>query len=146
MDPVTKEDLVKYVPMIREIENRMEHLARMKSHEIYPDAKEADVSQRTAGSGDTAAKAVEHRLAYEDIIAPIILKNRTEIARIDAAVAMLDNPLEREIIRLRYMDPKFCRLTKWNEISIRIYGDDEERYIRSCARIHKAALQNLSNL
>ena len=146
MKPVTKDDLLKYVPLKREIENRMEYLARMKTHEFYPEAKETDGSQHTGTASDANAKAIEHRLEYEESIAPIIAQSRAEVERIERAVAALENPMEREIIRLRYLDPQFCRLPRWNDISIRIYGDDEEKYIRACARIHRLALQNLESL
>ena len=71
MKPVTKDDLLKYVPLKREIENRMEYLARMKSHEFYPEAKETDGSQHTGTASDANAKAIEHRLEYEESIAPV---------------------------------------------------------------------------
>ena len=42
---------------------------------------------------------------YAQTIAPIVQANRREMAEIEAAVAALPDPLEREMLRLRYLEP-----------------------------------------
>ena len=68
---------------------------------------------------------------YAREIAPIVQANRREMAEIEAAVAALPDPLEREVLRLRYLeaprDPqtgkKSVRHITWKEIAHTIYGN-----------------------
>lgn len=48
--PVTKEDLLRYIPLKREIEVRQERIARMRSHEQYPEMHDASESQHVASA------------------------------------------------------------------------------------------------
>ena len=65
-----------------------------------------------------------------------------EIACINAAVHALSDPMEREVLRLRYLDGDgdSYRLMRWREVAIRIYGDDDAKDIISAQRLHDKAL------
>lgn len=73
---------------------------------------------------------------------PLITANDKEIACINAAVHALSDPMEREVLRLRYLDGDgdSYRLMRWREVAIRIYGDDDAKDIISAQRLHDKAL------
>ena len=144
MQPVTKERLTRYVSLKRENENRLERLARMKSDAEMPAQREPDGSQHTGSAGERMARSVERYMEYEDQIRPLISENEKEMAAIRAAVAALPDPMEREVLRLRYMDGDYCRMMKWREVALHIYGDDDAKDIIAVQRLHGAALASLN--
>ena len=89
---------------------------------------------------------------YARRIAGTVQRNRRELAEIEAAVATLHDPLEREVLRLRYLEPsrdpqtgrKSARHTTWNEISRTMYGSSDKGACRATIRIHDRALQHLT--
>lgn len=138
-----KKQLMRYSRLKKENENRAETLARMKAAAEFSLSAEPDGSQHTAGDGQRMARAVENYLEYEEQMRPLMEKNRAEMLRIEQAVDALPDPLEREVLRLRYLDGDAWRLPKWRDVAMRIYGDDDEKDIQSCLRLHRAALQTL---
>ena len=145
MEPVTKERLARYISLRMENENRMERLARMRSNAELPVQRQPDGSKHTGSSGDRMARAVEACMEYEEQIRTLIEANRREMEIIEAAVAALPDPLEREVLRLRYMDGDGARLNQWRDIALVMYGDDDERSVHACFRIHGKALANLNS-
>lgn len=143
MEPVTKERLARYISLKKENENRLERLARMRSNAELPALQQGDCSKGSGSSMDRMARAVEKCMEYEAQIRPLIEANRREMAVIEDAVAALKDPLEREVLRLRYMDGEYCQLMTWSQVCILLYGSDEEKYLRSTYRIHGLALQNI---
>ncbi len=160
-----KERLMKYLSLKKENENRRERLARMKAgaeihgrtYEYLKDSgapgRESGrvitnpaapwlMPQHTGSGGDAMAKSVEQYLEYEKEISPLITANDKEIACINAAVHALSDPMEREVLRLRYLDGDgdSYRLMRWREVAIRIYGDDDAKDIISAQRLHDKAL------
>lgn len=156
---------MKYLSLKKENENRRERLARMKAgaeihgrtYEYLKDSgapgRESDrvitnpaapwlMPQHTGSGGDAMAKSVEQYLEYEKEISPLITANDKEIACINAAVHALSDPMEREVLRLRYLDGDgdSYRLMRWREVAIRIYGDDDAKDIISAQRLHDKAL------
>ena len=145
MEPVTKERLARYISLKKENENRLERLARMRSNAELPVQRQPDGAKHTGSSGDRMARAVEACIEYEEQIRPQIKANRREMETIEAAVAALPDPLEREVLRLRYMDGNGLRLNQWRDIALVMYGDDDERSVHACLRAHGKALTNLKN-
>lgn len=143
MEPVTKERLARYISLRMENENRMERLARMRSNAELPVQRQPDGSKHTGSSGDRMARAVEACMEYEEQIRPLIEANRREMEIIEAAVAALPDPLEREVLRLRYMDSLTARMTPWKDIGLSIYQDDSSASMQACQRLHKKALLDL---
>ena len=140
MEPITKDRLSKYISIKKENENRLERLARLKSSAELPPMREADGSQHSGSSGDRMARAVEAYMEYQEQIGPILEANCREMAAIEQAVAALADPLEREVLRLRYMDGEHCRLLSWREVAERMYGTCERRHVDSALRLHIKAL------
>ena len=143
MEPVTKERLARYISLKKENENRLERLARMKSDAEMPAQRDPDSSKHTGSSGERMARAIEAYMEYEDMIRPLVDANRREMAEIEAAVAALPDPLEREVLRLRYLDGYGVRLNPWKDIAMVLYGDDDERSVHACMRLQSRAIQNL---
>ena len=143
MEPITKDRLSKYISIKKENENRLERLARLKSSAELPPMREADGSQHSGSSGDRMARAVEAYMEYQEQIGPILEANCREMAAIEQAVAALADPLEREVLRLRYMDGDRCRLLSWQEVAWSIYTEADEAAVKRVIRIHNRAFLNL---
>ncbi|HJC73196.1 MAG TPA: hypothetical protein H9698_10465 [Candidatus Ruthenibacterium merdavium] len=135
-----KKQLMRYSRLKKENENRAETLARMKAAAQFAPSGEPDGSQHTSGDGQRMARAVENYLEYEEQLRPLMEKNRTEMLRIEQAVAQLPDPLEREVLRLRYLDGDAWRLPKWRDVAMKIYGSDERKYLDAVLKIHQTAL------
>ena len=145
MEPVTKERLARYISLKKENENRLERLARMKSNAELSAQRDPDGSKHTGSSGERMARAIEAYMEYEEQIGPLVEANRREMAEIEAAVAALPDPLEREVLRLRYMDGEHCRMLSWREVALRVYDDDDKKYVDSAMRVHRVALEALKS-
>lgn len=145
MEPITKARLQRYISLKKENENRKERLARMKSNAELPPMREADGSQHSGFSGDRMARAVEAYLEYQKQIEPLLAANQREMAAIEQSVAALADPLEREVLRLRYMDGEHCRLLSWREVAWALYNDDDDKFQSSAKRLHDRALMHLEN-
>ena len=91
---------------------------------------------------------------YAREIAPIVQANRREMAEIEAAVAALPDPLEREVLRLRYLefskDPrtgkKSVRHITWKEIGRIVYGDGGKSGQKSAQRHLERAISYLATI
>ena len=91
---------------------------------------------------------------YAREIAPIVQANRREMAEIEAAVAALPDPLERAVLRLRYLEPSkdprtgknSIRRTAWKDISAVLLGNTREDGVRACLRFHGNALSHLASI
>ena len=63
------------------------------------------------------------------------------MAAIEAAIDHVEDPLERECLRLRYIDGDGYRLIPWGDVAIMIYGDDDEKSLHAIFRLPGKALQ-----
>ena len=142
---VTKSQLLRYLALRAENENRLERLARMRSAAELPPMAEGDGSKHANSSGDRMARAVENCMEYEEQIRPLIASNTAEMQRIEQAVDALDDPLEREVIRLRYMDSSNCRQNLWHDVAVQLYGNDDAKYLHAVMRLHELAIQHLAS-
>ena len=89
------------------------------------------------------ARAVERYMEYEREIRPVLAANRREMDAVRAAVEALSDPMEREVLRLRYLDTNGCRLMRWRDVALAIYGDDDEKDVLSARRIHDSAIRSI---
>lgn len=141
--PSMKERLQRYAALRMENENRLEQLARLRANAELPAQREADGSGQTGSSGDRMARAVERYMEYQQQIKPIIEANRREMEDVRAAVETLDDPMEREVLRLRYIDTNGCRLMRWRDVAIKLYGDDDKRFVDAVFRLHHIAMKKI---
>lgn len=89
---------------------------------------------------------------YAREIAPIVQANRREMAEIEAAVAALPDPLEHEVLSLRYLEPprdpqtgreKAGHLT-WKEISYLTQGQSDNAAQKRCRLVLAKGLSHLA--
>lgn len=144
MEPVTKERLARYISLKKENENRLERLARMRCNAELPALQQGDGSKGSGSSMDRMARSVEKCMEYEAQIRPLIEANRREMAVIEEAVEALKDPLEREVLRLRYMDGEHCRMLSWRKVALELYQDEDKRFIDAAMRLHRTALANIN--
>ena len=88
----------------------------------------------------------DRRREYEERIRPAIDTNKREMLRIEAAVASLQNPREREVLRLRYLDGSGPRLQSWKTVALWVFGYNKRSHLEALRRIHNAALSHLEDL
>lgn len=147
-----KEWLSGYVGLMMECEHQREQLLRMKSREILPPSfREPDGAQHTSITGDRMAAAIARRLDREPKIQAVIDRCEAEMQAMEDAVDALPDPLERTVLRCRYFDGSIDPETgihvwkeaKWREVSLILYGSDEDRYLKAVDRIRSDALRHL---
>lgn len=143
MEPITKDRLRNYIFLRMEVENQLERLARMKNEELIPAQKESDGSKHSASASDRMANAVIRRLSFQDAIHDEMEQKLQEMEYIQDAISALEDPQEREVLRLRYIYGEGCRYMPWREISEKLYGDADDRSIHATFRVHGRALYNI---
>ena len=147
MPPLTtdevKERLRKYPALRMEMENFLARLAVLKSEETIPPVRQGDGSKRTAGSGDRQERAIMRRMEFEERNGPTIAANKQEIKTIDRAVAALSDPLERDVIRIHYIEVDTYKPLPWREVAIAMYGEDTDAKLLAVHRLHSKALRSL---
>lgn len=141
--PMTKERLMRYRSLRMENENQLERLARLKNSEKIPAPKVSDGSQHTGGASDRMANAVIRRMEYEERIRPLIEANLQEMHEIEDTIDRIKDSMEREVLRLRYIDGVYWKPMPWVEVALRIYGDDDDKCLRATYRLHNRALDSI---
>lgn len=96
----TKARLEQYAGLRLELHNRLQQLARLQ---------QADRDRPLL----TGSRAEE----YARRIAGTVQRNRRELAKVEAAVTALTDPIEREVLRLRYMVSETCRPMPWAQVA-----------------------------
>lgn len=146
MEPFTKERLSTYIYLLREVENQQERLIRMKNDELIPAQKESDGSAKTPGASDRMANAIVRRIKYEDEIRDDMERKLAEMEAIRTAIRSLSDPMEREVLRLRYMDGTGYRRMGWRAVAENMYGSDDEAQLQAVYRLHGRALGSISKI
>lgn len=141
-----KERLKRYPGIRMETENMLSRLEILRSEETIPPVRQGDGSKRTAGTGDRQERAIIRRMEYEERTAPKIAANKQEIKAIDAAVAALDDPLEREVITIHYIEVDAYKPLPWRDVALEIYGDDSDAKLLAVHRLHSKALRSLQEI
>lgn len=141
--PMTKERLASYVSLRMETDRQLEKLIRMKNEEKLPAMRMGDESKRTGTTGDRLERLIIRRMEYEERVLPLIESAQQEMEAIEDAINALHDPLEREVLRLRYIEGDFYRLMPWREVSLKLFGDDDDRHILATYRTHGRALQRI---
>lgn len=95
---------------------------------------------------DRKARAEMEYKRYLEQIGPLLEQNRLRMEALEAAVRRLTDPLLREVLRMRYFDGGFCRLTPWRLVALRLYGDDDSAALQYITRLHREALAAVAPL
>lgn len=137
-----KQRLSNYLYLKRENEDQFERIARMKNEEQFPAMKESDGSQHQPGASDRMANAIIRRMSYEEKILPRIKANLDEMEAVEGIINSIPDPQERRVLRLRYIDGEFSRHTRWEDIALTMFGDNDEKHLKAVYRLHGRALQS----
>lgn len=141
-----KERLKRYPTLKQDLERMKERLAVLKSEETIPPLRPGDGSKRTAGTGDRQERAIIRRMEYEEQSEPKIAANKKEMQAIERAVAALDDPLERVVITIHYIEVDGYKPLPWREVAIAMYGEDTDADLLRVHRLHSKALQSLREI
>lgn len=148
---ITKQRLHQYIYLYFETENQRarfaERLARMKSAECFPSAPEGEGGGSGQPNPNRMQDAIVRRLAYEEKMFAKIESMEAEMEEIEEAIDRLRNPLEREVLRLRYTKINAGnKHTPWAVVAKKIYGNDEEKDVLATHRLHGRALVSISKI
>ena len=143
---MTRQRLASYVSLKMEVENQAERLVRLKNEAEMPAAKQSDVSKHTQGNGDRLERAIIRYMEYKDRITPKIQEIKVEMREIENAIDDVPDPLEREVLRLRYIDGEYCRLMPWKDVAAQLFGDNDERHLLAAYRLHGRALVSIAKM
>jgi len=124
----TKARLEQYAGLRLELHNRLQQLARLQ---------QADRDRPLL----TGSRAEE----YARRIAGTVQRNRRELAEVEAAVTALTDPIEREVLRLRYIASETCRPMPWAQVAGIIIHRDNKAAICCVLRTQDRALQHLAD-
>lgn len=146
-EAITKERLLKYPFMKMEILNQYERLKDFEEN-MYSagpsNTWDNDGSQRSVYvKNDKIPNAI---IRYEQKKEKLVAKIKSyeiEMDYIEDSIDSMEDPMQREVLRLRYLDGEYCKPMPWQQVSEYIYGDSDEKDLRAVYRLHKRALQAL---
>lgn len=142
-EPVWKNKLLRYVYLQMEYYNQLDRLARLENDTQIPAMQDSDGSQRSLLKASRMERATVRKLEQEKKINARIDEILDEMNYLEDAVDNLTDPMQKEVLRLRYMDGDRCKHMKWDDVAISIYGSADEKHKMSIYRIHGHALQEL---
>lgn len=119
-----KELLIQYAGRKMETHNRLERLVALR---------QADERKGTSFAVD-----------YTQQIEQTIRNNNRFFLQIESAVEKIADPVQREALKLRYMEAKDSRATKWKYVALALYGDNSDAYITAAKRMSNKALRSLA--
>lgn len=144
-EPMTKERLCNYIGIQLRVQSREERLVRMRSDAEMPAGKESDGSKHTVTGYDRMGNAVIKLLEYEDKIREPMAADKAELAAIESAIDSISDPIEQEVLRLRYTETtETNRRLRWRDVALRMYHDDSDADILRVQRLHQKALEHIT--
>ena len=141
-----KEYLESYAALKQEALNNEERIEEAENEALIPAMKQGDGSQRTPGNGDRQEKAYIRYIETKDRLQPIIDANRAKMRQIEDDIASLADPMQREVLRLRYIDVDCWKPVKWRFVALTMYHNDDENALRKLQYIHREALASIDSV
>lgn len=138
-----KEYLNRYAVLKMEALHNEERILLAFNETQIPAMKQGDGSQRTAGSGDRQENATLRYIEIKDRLQPQIDANKAQMRQIEEDIDSLADGMEREVLRLRYIDVDGWKPVLWRLVALKMYRDDEEKDLQRVQRVHKEALNSL---
>lgn len=136
--------LQRYLKLQCQIDNRQDLLARLENAQYLPSMPQSDGSKHTPGRSDRVANATVRYMEQKKKLAPKISAAKAVMQAIEDAVYAIDDPLEQEVLTLRYLEgAEGYRLMKWRDVALALYHSDDEADITRVHRLHGAALLSL---
>lgn len=136
--------LQRYLKLQCQIDGRLDMLARLENAQYLPAMPESDGSKHTPGKSDRMANATVRYMEQKAKLTPKIQAAKAAMQAIEDAVYAIDDPLEQEVLTLRYLEGGGgYRLMKWRDVALAIYHSDEEADLTRVYRLHGEALLHL---
>lgn len=146
-EPITKERLKNYKSLRRSVENQLLRLEELENDTQIPAMRESDGSKRPpAANGSRMEKAIVRWMTYDDDISPDIAEKKAEMEAIRAAINQLTDAQEQEVLRCRYIDGDGYNPTKWRDVALKMYRDDDESKVKAAQRVHDRAIINIGKV
>lgn len=114
------EDLKNYERYWRANRSMEQRILGMFTQETNISPRAGDGSQR-GGARDPMA-AVDRRIVFCQKHSAEYRQNLAVMRQVDAAIAVLPDPLEREVLRLRYTDFRHGQQMTWVQVKQALYG------------------------
>lgn len=136
--------LKRYLKLQCKIDQRKEQLARLENAQYLPAMPDSDGSKHTPGRSDRMANATVRYMEYREKLMPKIMAYKAAMQAIEDAIDAIDDPLEQEVLTLRYLDGEDgYKLMRWRLVALALYHSDDEADITRVHRLHGAALLSL---
>lgn len=136
--------LKRYLNLQRQVDNREDTLARLENAQYLPAMPQGDGSKHTPGRSDRMANATLRYMEYKKKVTPKIAAYKAQMKAIEDAVDALEDPLEQEVLTLRYLEgEEGYKPMKWREVALAMYHSDDEADLTRVYRLHGAALLSL---
>lgn len=135
-----------YCALKAETTRLLERLHRAKAVTEFPAIAKQSGAGYTGPKKDRMEKAVIRKVELEERLQPMIENNYCRMVEIENEIWHLQDPMEREVLRLRYMDSEGFRPVRWTDVAIELYGDDDEAKLQAVYRLHRRALKHLEEL
>lgn len=136
--------LKRYLNLQRQVDNREETLARYENAQYLPAMPDSDGSKHTPGRSDRMANATVRYMEQKKKLMPIISSCKEKMKAIEDAVYAIDDPLEQEVLILRYLEgEEGYKLMRWKVVAMAMYHRDDDADITRVHRLHGAALLSL---
>ena len=138
-----KEYLTNYAALKMEAQNNENRILQAFNDTLIPAMRPSDGSQKTPSSGNRQESANIRYIEIKERLQPQIDANKAEMKEIEDTINCLPDRMEREVLRLRYIDADGWRPTIWREVAVVMYGSDEEKNVLQVQRIHKKAISEI---
>lgn len=135
-----KSILREYIPLRFEAEQLTDRLMRMKSAQIFPSAPEDSGGGVSAPNPHRQENAIVRYMEFEKKTAARLAEIKKKIDAVERAIDRISDPLEREVLKQRYVDCECNQLNEWKSVARQIYGDDDDKNLRATFRLHGRAL------
>lgn len=142
--PIDKERLRRYSKLRVSIENQTMRLMEMEAALTSSSSGIGDGMPHSSFAVDRMAIQVCRKLELEEIIKSNLLKEKQEAKEIEQAIQLLTEPMEQEVLRLKYLDDM-----TWPKVAEKLFGkledyvDKSESYLRRTHRLHGTALVSI---
>ena len=135
-----KEYLESYAALKMEVRMNEDRISEVFYEAQIPATHLSDGSRRTQVSKDRQENANIRYIEIKDRLQPIIDANKAKMREIEDDIASIPDPMQREVLRIRYTDTDTWKPLKWRDVAMRMYGDDDENALRRLVRFHREAL------
>ena len=136
--------LKRYLNLQRQVDNREETLARYENAQYLPAMPDSDGSKHTPGRSDRMANATVRYMEQKKKLMPKILAYKAEMQAIEDAIDAIDDPLEQEVLTLRYLEGEDgYKPMRWKLVALAMYHSDDDADLTRVYRLHGAALLSL---